>query len=477
MDENTVDKEVNGEWVPLCKRDHLPLIHILGITLGTLAPTVIFNILYTIFTPLVVKLKIPQIGRTMILFSGGVIGFTINPMAGVISDSVMFKYGRRRIFMVCGGIGVVIFLLIMMYCVEIGEYLSKENTLNAQRAVMIVSLELAMIAGNCVTTPARSLCSDVTPKKQQILVSSCVTVYSGLGGIFSNIVGGLQLYKYTSLSQESFILIVGIILFFISILITIIVTREEPLTEKPESANPFKQMFLAFKNMPPPVLRAGLCFFFAQIACYQIGVQQTDFMGRTIEGGDNAIDAPQEEIDKYQKGVSWAMMCNVMNYGVQFIYSFVHTYVCNFFGMKVVFIFLLFVLAVMYLLYFFVKSKIAFLFINLPVGLATVAYLAIPQAVVSLTVSSETLGSYLGSLQIFGNVGCQISNFLIGMGGSEIWPNKPEVLIGVSSVFAFIDAIVGFFMIIPESKKEDMVKSEKENSSSIELDMTDSVMV
>ena len=117
MDENTVDKEVNGEWVPLCKRDHLPLIHILGITLGTLAPTVIFNILYTIFTPLVVKLKIPQIGRTMILFSGGVIGFTINPMAGVISDSVMFKYGRRRIFMVCGGIGVVLFVCFILFLV------------------------------------------------------------------------------------------------------------------------------------------------------------------------------------------------------------------------------------------------------------------------------------------------------------------------------------------------------------------------
>ena len=443
--------------IPLSQRDHLSVMYILGITLGTLAPTLLYNILYTLFTPLCVKLKIPQYGRTLLLFSGGLIGFIVAPISGSLSDATTFRYGRRRVFMITGGFFIVFFLLIMMFCVEIGEFLTKTHTLAAQQSLLIVSFVFSIIAGNFVQIPSRALCSDVTPKKQQVLVSSCTTVYSGLGGILSNLSGALQLYKYTNLSQESFVLVVGLSICAIAIAIPVIITPEEPLKQRPETINPFKRIFGAFKTMPQETLRVAITYGLTSIATYQIGVQQTDFMGRTLYHGDNAIDAGEELNDLYQKGVSWGMLCNVMNYGVQFVYSFGNTYICKIFGMKWVYIFVITLVGIMYLLFFFIRNKIAYMFINIPVGLATVAYVSIPQAITALSVPPELLGLYIGVLPCFSNVGAQLSNFCIGLGGGTLFPNKPEYLIGISSIFAFIAAISGFWIIIPPEK--DKIKS------------------
>lgn len=444
------------KWIPLVERERLSFLHVMGITIGTLASSLLFNILYTLFAPLCVKLKISQLARTMILLSGGLIGIFVSPVAGTISDGVTFKYGRRRIFMIGGGLCVVLGLFVMMYCVEIGEFLNKENPLMAQQAVMITALEFTMIAGNIMQTPARTLCSDVVREEQQVLVSSCVVVYSGLGGCFTNLVGGLALYKYTSLSQESFILVVGLAIVAVSLTITIIVTPEEQLKVKPPSSNPIKLTFQAFKRMPKPIWMVGIPYFFSQIASYQIGFQFTDFMGRIIFDGNNAIDAPQSEIDKYQEGVSWTMMCNVMNYGVQFLYSFAHPYVCKAIGMKYTFMITMVLLGVVYVLFFFVKTKLPYLFMNIPIGLATVAYLSIPQAIVAMSVDPADMGIFLGSLFCFGCSGQQISNFLIGMGGDAIWPGQPGILIGVSSVFAFIAAIACFLIVVPNQVHQDL---------------------
>lgn len=47
---------------------------------------------------------------------GSLIGFLIQPIIGVLSDGTMLKWGRRRIYMVGGGIVLVASLLIIMFC-------------------------------------------------------------------------------------------------------------------------------------------------------------------------------------------------------------------------------------------------------------------------------------------------------------------------------------------------------------------------
>lgn len=459
----------SSKWIPLNKREKLSFIHIIGIACASLAGNVLFAILFTLFVPLSEKLKISQIGRTFILFCGSLSGFVVQPLVGIISDTVTFKYGRRRIFMIIGGLLTVIGLLILMYSIEIGQAFNPKNPLPAQQGVMIFGIIYTCITGNMMQSPARILCSDVVPASQNVLMSNIVTVYYGLGGIISNLFGGLAVYKYTSLTQESFILVVGLVIVAVSITVTVIVTPEEPLREKPQSVNPFKNIWSCFRKMPSAMTRSAIVFYFQQVAYYQIGFQLTDTCGREIFGGNNSIDSPQSEIDKYQEGVSWAMACNVLNYAVQFVFSFINPYLSKYISMKIIFGATLLLSGVAYMLFFFVRNKIGIMVMCIPVGLVQVAAFSIPYAVVTMLFPTSELGGNIGLLNCFSTLGQQTSNFLIGMGAAAIWPGKPSHLIGISCIFGYIGTIASFFLIIPDEQKS----IESDNLSEVDVKTND----
>ena len=88
-------------------------------------------------------------------------------------------------------------------------------------------------------------------------------------------IGALSLYKYTSLSQEQIILVVCLCISFVAILITVIVTHEEQLTEKPATSNPFAALVMAIKVINSIFLRIAMFYFLIMISIYQIGIQLT----------------------------------------------------------------------------------------------------------------------------------------------------------------------------------------------------------
>ena len=447
-DQNLIQKE----WIPLNKRDHLSFIHICGIAAGTLVANLLWTIIFTLFEPLSEKVELKSWVRTLLLFYGSFAGFIINPVLGVYSDALMFKWGRRRIFIVIGGIILVGGLLLMMYCIEIGRWLSphqEDGKNDATKGILISAIIIVFTAGNIVQAPARTLCSDVTPLKQQILMSNICQVYAGVGGVLTNLVGGLKLYKYTKLDQEPFILVVCLSISAVAMVISIIVTPEEPLREKPPSVNPFKQIWWALKKMPKPFVRVLFPFTLAYICNYQYGFQFSHFMGHDIFKGENTPDATDEQKKNYQDGVSWSMMCNVVYYFFQFAYGFMNTWVCDRIGMKWVMIIGLFLLTSGFFSFFFVSNKYAFLGITIPLGFGNLVYTAIAFTVVSMVIPTEDLGANLGILTCFGVFGQQVSNFGIGSGLGAIWPNDSRKMIGLSSIFGFLAFISAFFMIQP----------------------------
>ena len=65
--------------------------------------------------------------------------------------------------------------------------------------------------------------------------------------------------------------------------------------------------------MPRPFIRIAAPYCLSFVAIYQYGLAFTDFMGAEIMNGNNQEDASDEMKKLYQKGVSWAMMCNSIN--------------------------------------------------------------------------------------------------------------------------------------------------------------------
>ena len=442
------------DWIPLNKRDHLSFAHICGIASGTLVTTLLWLMIFTLFEPLSEKVNLVNWIRTLILFYGSLAGFVICPVLGVYSDALTFKWGRRRIYMLVGGVVLIISFLFMIYCVDIGRWIlpSQPDGNNlAQKLILIASLLISFTAGNAVQAPARALCFDVTPQKQMILMSNIMQVYSGVSGILANSIGAFKLYIISNFDQEPFLLMVCLSVIFLALTISIIVSHEEPLQTKPPIINPFKQIWEALKKIPKAFKRIILPFLFAYMAIYQFQFQFSHFMGEDVFGGSNVGSLDPSEKTKYQDGVSWSMACNAVSSIFQFGYGFLNTKVSELIGMKAVMILGLFLVTVSFFCFFFNFSKYVYLGLTIPIGIGSLIFNAIPYTVVSLVTPTEELGANLGLLNCFGIIGQQISNFGITFGIGSFYNDNSKMMIAFSFIPGLIGMISAFFMVTPRA--------------------------
>ncbi|KAK8887553.1 hypothetical protein M9Y10_038602 [Tritrichomonas musculus] len=457
MDEFNQEQLIKKDWVPLNKREHLSYIHVVAISIGNLAPHLLFVIIPVLFTPLAQSFYISSLAQTFILLYGSFAGFACAPLVGVYSDSCMFKWGRRRLFIVTGSIFMSLGLLLLTYTESVGEWFSgNKNPLKAQQALFVISYMLTVTAGNIANAPTRTICSDVCPPSQQSLMANLCSVFSALGGILVNLIGGLKIYKYVgSLGQEQFELIVSITLIVISITITVFAAHEEPLKDKVPKVRPFKRIFNAIKTAPTPFWRTAIPYLLAQMSLFQFNFYFSHFMGQDIFGGDNGNNAPSEEKQKYQDGLSWAMMCNIVRFGTQFLYGFLNTKICELIGMRATSVIAYFVLATGFITFFWVKNKYAYIAIVILVGSGYAVAMSVPYAIVSIVAPNEEKGAYLGLLMMCTVIGEILSNFGVGRLFGLIWPNNPRKMIAISSTIGYLASILSFWTIEPKVEKEE----------------------
>ena len=164
--------------------------------------------------------------------------------------------------------------------------------------------------------------------------------------------------------------------------------------------------------------------------------------------GSNAEDAGSEKNKKYQYGVSWSMMSNVMNDVIQLFHGFCNHKVCEVIVMKWTMAIGNFLIAVSLLLFFFITNKFVFLLFT---GLIVI-YIAVPYAFVSIVIHSNDVGNNLGILNCFGVLGRQVSNLVIGIGVGKAVRNSPGKKIGYSAVFGFLASVASFWVIKPSDQ-------------------------
>ena len=446
------DPLIEKEWVPLHLREKLSFVHIMGIAASNLAPNILWMIIPTFFEPISNKLHVSHIAQTILLFFGSFSGFAVCPIIGVYSDNTTFKWGRRRIYIVISLLMIIIGLILMSHCIEIGKFFNPSNPKLIQQVLFGFSYLFSVTAGNILQTPSRSICTDVTPIPQQNLMSNICSVYAALGGVIVNIIGGLKLEKYTSLNQEQFILIISTILCSLSILITVIVTPEERLMSKPPKVRPFKLLYDSFKKMPKPIKCTLPSVTLSTIAYFQFSFQFNHFMGMDIFKGDNSDEKDTEKYERYNEGVSWSMFCGAVRYGSQFLYGFVCTKISELIGFKWTSFMGYFLMAVGLFFFFIVNNKYVYLFVMILIGVGYGTFMSVPPAIASISakINNLDIGAYVGILVVFTVIGEQCSNLGIGSGLGQIWPNNPRMMIGISSVFGVIAALSSLWIIEPK---------------------------
>lgn len=429
-------------WVPLNKRDHINTFWIAAICLNQLTTNFVWTPISALTNPYCQKLGLNNVATTFIQLIGSFVGLTVPPLVAVWSDTTTLKIGRRRPWMIGGETLVMVGLMMISFCREMAGHKRGPAI-----AIFVIGQIFASVGGNTENGPGRSMCSDVVPAHQQVLVSNMCTLYGGLAGVISNLIGALKLYEHTSLNNETLVLMVSCIIGGVSLIISVIATPEEPLIDPPESTNPFVLIAQSFKDLTKQTFLVNLGCFFFTLGVTMFNWQNVNCIARIVFGGDPLAPEDSAAYKTYDNGVSHAQLLALIQTIVQVAYSFINTTIVNKLGLRNAWIVGMVFATIGDVIFFFKTNKWVYMIAFISMGISQVVSNSCPYAMISIITPPEKLASALTNIIFFNNVGALVAQFALSMGlGSIQWfIDNPGRSIAIPFVFCAISVVCGIF--------------------------------
>jgi len=198
--------------------DHLTInSYWLGINIAS-------SILTPVLIPYLVALFVPDAEKNTYYGQLRVItlavAMMIQPMAGYMSDRNTSRWGRRRPFIFWGALLNIVFLIV------IG--VSQNYQALTAYYVLLVGVTLLQVTSNLGHGALQGLIPDIVPENQRGKSSGVKTIMEMLPAIFVIFIG--PLVDKGKIWETIAIICIG---FFLTMLVTVIFVKEEPLEEKP----------------------------------------------------------------------------------------------------------------------------------------------------------------------------------------------------------------------------------------------------
>lgn len=434
-------------------KEELSIIRIIGITAALLGYQLSYSCNFSIITPIIGRLRFASYMKSIVWCIAPICDFLVQTTVGYYSDKCHSRLGRRRPFIITGGVGLITSVLIMFFCENIGHGISEKHWRTVSQVFFIIAFTIMNISLNTIQCPARALISDILPDHQKVVGYTIATIMNGLGAIIVNLIGGLSLYKYTPLSNEKFLFTIGFISALVTILITSLVSPERRFNIHVETKNVWVELFNSFRYAPAVVIRAAISYFLGWCAIFAYLVEITNYFGEIIYSGE-ASDADPVAHQKYVDGVNFGMLTLAVMYSVSLLYGFIQPTIVKLIGAKLSLTISMFIAVVVFIAFNFIFNKWVLLFLFGLLGIPYLVLCSIPFTIVSMSVSEKDVGKNFGVVNAFGCFGQQLANLSIVYGVAAALPDRPNLLIALETVFAFATGIFAHFLIVPEEKKQ-----------------------
>ena len=208
------------------------------------------NVISPLLLPALVLVFMPPEKKNtytaLVYVAGLAVAMFIQPVMGLFSDRSTSKMGRRRPFILVGALLNILFLGV------VGASLwFKESPLNAffmsgfgitaSLAVLLLGIILLQFSSNISQAGQQGLIPDIVPEQQRGRAS-------GIKSVMEMLPAALVLLISPLIDKQLFwpVLIILMLSYLVTMLVTVLGTREEPLTEKPPrpEGRPILRMFL-----------------------------------------------------------------------------------------------------------------------------------------------------------------------------------------------------------------------------------------
>ncbi|KAA8650315.1 uncharacterized protein ATNIH1004_002999 [Aspergillus tanneri] len=188
--------------------------------------------------------------------AGPLTGTLVQPYIGICSDNCRSRWGKRKPFMVLGGIATVVCLLALAWVQEIiraiFDILSLESTSGGAKTASIVAAAILMycldFAINTVQAGIRAFIVDNAPWHQQKSANAWASRVNGAGNILGYCLGFMDLPKTFPIfgdTQFKVLCVIASISLLSTLSISCACIKEENTSEKlPEAGNPAFGLFV-----------------------------------------------------------------------------------------------------------------------------------------------------------------------------------------------------------------------------------------
>lgn len=379
-----------------------------------------------------------------------VVGMIVQPIVGHYSDRTWNRLGRRKPYFLAGALFSSAALILMPNAWILGSLAPLVFIGAGFLMIMDASFNLAM-------EPFRALVADNLPEEQRTLGFSVQTSLIGVGAVVGSwLPWALARFGIPDAAPEGevapnvqYAFYIGAVLFILTILWTVIRTREfSPKEyelyhgETGDRRDGLMTIFRDFSRMPRTMRQLGLVQFFSWFALFGMWVFTTDTIATHIFG----LPVTDRSSPAYREAQNWTgIIFGVYNL-VSAVYALFLSRIAARIGRKKTHAFSLILGGIGLLSFYFAPNK-EFLIVSMVlVGIAWASILAMPYVILSSSIPAGKMGIYMGIFNFFITIP-QILNGLIGGPMVRyIYNNEPVYALVLSGVF-FISAAVSVIFV------------------------------
>ena len=382
-----------------------------------------------------------------------VVGLIVQPIVGHYSDRTWNRLGRRKPYFLAGAILSASALARM----------PNANILGAIAPLLLIAAGFLMIMDACFNLamePFRALVADNLPDSQRTQGFGIQTFLIGIGAVLGSWLPAIL--NYFGVPKEApegvvgqnvkWSFYIGAIIFILSILWTVLKTREYPPKEyaeyhgeNEEEHKGLSSIFTDFKNMPKTMRQLGLVQFFSWFALFGMWVFTTDTIASHIFG----LSIEDKSSERYREAQQWTGVIFGVYNGVSALYALLLPTIANKLGRKKTHALSLLIGGIGLISVFFAPNKEFLIFSMALVGIAWASILAMPYVILSSSIPAGKMGIYMGIFNFF----ITIPQILNGITGGPMvkyfYNNQPVYAIVMAGVFMICAAISVVYVYDP----------------------------
>ena len=391
------------------------------------------------------------------------IGMIVQPLVGHYSDRTWNRLGRRKPYFLAGAVLSASALVLM----------PNAGILGMIAPLLIIGASFLMIMDACFNLamePFRALVADNLPDTQRTQGFSVQTFLIGVGAVVGSTLPYI-LNNWFGVSNEApegvvalntrLAFYIGAAVFIISIVWTVLKTREYPPAEyeryhgkNEDHQAGLSSIFKDFVNMPRTMKQLGLVQFFSWFALFGMWVFTTDSIATHIFH----LPITDKSSKLYREAQDWTgFIFGVYNL-VSAGYALMLPILAAKLGRKRTHFISLLIGGLGLISFYFAPDK-NFLIISMAcVGVAWGSILAMPYVILSSSIPAGKMGIYMGIFNFFITIPQIINGLIGGPIVKNVYNNQPVYAIVLAGIFMLCAAASVVYVYDPAAIKTPKTK-------------------